>query len=138
MPVPRTQLYLVSPLFKSSTVFDSLPSAVQHEESLPLLKPHTATHLSTNCNCSNLSLPSMNVLLKFCFNSYLIFVGLDINLFISACCNLFLVYFQVIYLFLFNLILFHLIFGLFIIFIFLFDFCILLRPLFTDSDHHNG
>ena len=53
MPVPRTKLCLVSPLFKSSAIFDSLASAVWHEDSLLLFKFHTATHLlSTNCSCS--------------------------------------------------------------------------------------
>ena len=52
-PIPRIQLYLESPLFKSSTVFDSLPLSVQSLTSFSKFKCEATKHiLTTNCPCS--------------------------------------------------------------------------------------
>ena len=51
-PVPRTQLLLESPLFKSSTVFDSLPPSVKILTSFSAFQKKAAQHiLSTHCDC---------------------------------------------------------------------------------------
>ena len=51
-PIPRTQLFLESPLFKSSTIFDSLPP-VKILTSFSAFQKKAAQHiLSTHCDCS--------------------------------------------------------------------------------------
>ena len=51
-PIPRTQLFLESPLFKSSTIFDSLPP-VKILTSFSAFQKKAAQHiLSTDCDCS--------------------------------------------------------------------------------------
>lgn len=53
-PIPRTTLYLESPLFKSSTVFDTLPLSIQNAKSLTNFKKAASKFLlSTKCSCSS-------------------------------------------------------------------------------------
>ena len=52
-PIPRTQLFLESPLFTSSTVFDSLPPFVKILTSFSTFQKKAAPRiLSTHCDCS--------------------------------------------------------------------------------------
>ena len=51
--IPRTQLFLASPLFKSSTVSDSQPPSVKILNSFSAFQKKAAQHiLSTHCECS--------------------------------------------------------------------------------------
>ena len=51
-PIPSIQLYLESPLFKSTTVFDSVPLSVQSLTSFSKFKCEAFKHiLTTNCPC---------------------------------------------------------------------------------------
>ena len=51
-PIPRTQLFLESPLFKSSAVFDSLPPCVKILTSFSAFQKKAAQHiLSTHFDC---------------------------------------------------------------------------------------
>ena len=53
-PIPRTRLFLQSPLFKSTSVFDTLPSSVQDIKNTRIFKKESAQLLlSTSCKCSS-------------------------------------------------------------------------------------
>ena len=51
-PVPRTKLYLDYPIFKCTTIFDTLPHSIHATKSLQQFKAEAGKHLSTHCRCS--------------------------------------------------------------------------------------
>ena len=54
--VPRTKLYLDSPIFKCTTIFDTLPHSILGTKSLQQFKAEAGKHLSTHCKFSAYSL----------------------------------------------------------------------------------